>query len=59
MWEAIIWTSEPAWLAVTSGQGKAFIPNRFHDHTDHVLVLKKSQQLAGEATVLDSVISSC
>ena len=51
--------SEPAWLAVTSGQGEASVPNKFHDHSDYVLVRKKSQHLVGEATVPDSVISSC
>ena len=50
--------SEPAWLAVTGGQGEASVPNKFHDHPDHVLVRKKSQQFAGETTVPDSVISS-
>ena len=39
---------KPAWHAVTS-QGEAFVPNKFHDYPDHVLVRQKSQQLAGEA----------
>ena len=51
--------SEPAWLAATSGQGKASVPNKFHDHPGHMLVRQKSQQRAGEATVTDSVKSSC
>ena len=51
--------SEPAWLAGTSGWGKASVPNKFYDHSCHVLVRQKSQLLAGEATLLDSVISSC
>ena len=51
--------SKPAWLAVTSGQGEACVPNKLHDHSNLVLVRMKSQQLAGEATVPDSVISSC
>ena len=59
MWETIYQASEPAWLAVTSGQGGAFVPNKFHNHPDHVLVRQKFQQFAGEATVPDSVISSC
>ena len=50
---------EPAWLTVTSGQGEVSVPNKFHDHSDYVLVRQKSQQLAGETTVLGSVISSC
>ena len=47
------------WLAVTSGQDEASVPNKFHNHPDHVLVRQKSKQLAGETTVPDSVISSC
>ena len=58
MWETIFQASEPAWLAVTSGQGEASVLNKFHDHLDHVLVWQKSQLLAGEAAVPDSVISS-
>ena len=46
-------------LAVTSGQGETSVPSKFHKHPDHVLVRQKSQQLVGEATVPDSVISSC
>ena len=59
LWETIFQASEPAWLAVTSGQGEPSVPNKFHDHLDHVLVQQKFQQLAGEATVPDSVMSSC
>ena len=46
-------------LDATSGQGEASVPSKFHDHLDHVVVRQKSQQLAGVATVPDSVISSC
>ena len=35
------------------------VPNKFYDHLDHVLIRQKSQQLAGEATVPDGIISSC
>ena len=59
MWDTILQVSKPAWLAVTIGQGKASVSNKFHDRLDHVLVQEKSQQLAGEATVPDSVMSSC
>ena len=38
---------------------KLLFPTKFRDHLDHVLVRQKSQQLAGEATVPDSVISNC
>ena len=51
--------SEPAWVAVTTVQGEASVPNKFHDHSDHVLVRQKFQQLSGDATVPDNVISSC
>ena len=51
--------SEPAWLDVTSGQGEASNPDKFHDHADHVLIQQKPKQLAGEATVPDSVVSKC
>ena len=40
-------------------RGEASVLNKFHDHPDHELVQQKSQQLAGEATVPSSVISSC
>ena len=44
---------------VTSGQGEASVPNKFHVHPDNVLVRQKSHQLAGKATVSGIVISSC
>ena len=33
--------------------------DKLHNHTNHVLVRQKPLQLAGEATVPDSVIGSC
>ena len=42
LWETIFQASESAWLAVTSGQGEASVPNKFHYHLDHVLVRQKS-----------------
>ena len=51
-------TSQPASLAVTGSKGETSIPDKFHDHTNHVLIREKSQQLAGEATMPDSVIST-
>ena len=47
------------WLAVTSGQGEASVPNKLHDHPHYVFVRQRFQQLASEAMVPDSVISSC
>ena len=38
LWDTIFQSSEPAWLAVTSGQGEASVLHKFHDHPDHVLV---------------------
>ena len=51
--------SQPASLAVIGSKGETSIPDKFHDHTNHVLIREKSQQLAGEATMPDSVICSC
>ena len=50
--------SEPASLAVTGGEGEAFVPGKLHNYSNHVLIRYKSQQLAGKATVPDNVISS-
>ena len=44
--------------AVTNGEGEASISDKLQDHLGHVLI-QKSQQLAGEATVPDSIISRC
>ena len=46
-------------LAVASCKGEASVADKLHNHTNHVLVRQKPQQLAGEATVPDSVIGSC
>ena len=35
------------------------VKDQLHNHTNHVLVRQKPQQLAGEATVPESVIGSC
>ena len=59
MWDTIFQALGPAWLAVTSVKDEASVPNKFHDHSDHVLVRQKCQQLAGEAMAPDSVISAC
>ena len=34
-------------------------PDKLHNHSDHVLIRAKPQQLAGKTTTPDSVISSC
>ena len=51
--------SQPASLAFTGSKGETAIPDKFHDHTNHVLIQEKSKQLAGEAMMPDSVIGSC
>ena len=45
--------------AVTCGEGEASILDKFQDHPDHALIREKSQQLASEAAMPDSVISRC
>ena len=46
-------------LAVTSGEPKASILDELQNYPDYVLIREKSQQLAGEKAVLNSVISRC
>ena len=57
--DVISQTSKPASLAITGGEGEASILDKFQDHPNHVLIRQKSQQLAGEAMVPDSVTSFC
>ena len=57
--DAISQALSPARIAVASCKGEASVADQLHNHADHVLVRQKPQQLAGEATVLDSVIGSC
>ena len=52
-------TSKPASLAVTGGEGEAFIPVKLQDHSDHMLIREMSQQLTIEAAVLDIALSRC
>ena len=59
LWDTVFQMSQPASLAVTGSKGETSIPDKFHDHTNHVLIREKSQQLAGKATMPDSVICSC
>jgi len=44
---------------MSGGKGKAAIANHLHDHVDHVSIRQQSQQLAGEAAVLYSVVDCC
>ena len=37
--------SKPASLAVTGGEGEAFISNKLQDHTKHVLIQKSLSSL--------------
>ena len=50
--------SKPASLA-TTGEGEASILDKLQDYPNHVFIWHKSQQLAGEAAVPDSVINRC
>ena len=36
--EVVSQTSLPALLAVTSSEYEASIPDKFHDHSDHVII---------------------
>ena len=38
--------TKPVLLAVTVSKGKNSVSHKFHDHSDHVLIWTKSQQLA-------------
>ena len=44
---------------VTGNKGKTSVSDKLHVSSDHVFIRQKPQQLAGKATVPDSVISSC
>ena len=46
---AVSGTSENA-LLVTSNTGKSLDLGKFHNHSNYVLMWKKSEQLAGKAT---------
>ena len=51
--------SQIALLSTTCGECKAPVLDELHDHLYHEFVRKEPEQLAGEATVPDSVISCC
>ena len=50
---------EATLLAIIGGEGEASISNKLQEHSSHVLIRQKSQQLTGEAAVPDGVISRC
>ena len=54
--DAVSQTSKLASLVVTSGENKASISDKLQDHPNHALIREKSQQLAGDSAVPDSVI---
>ena len=58
-YDAIFQTSQHALFATTGVERKAPVLDKLHDHSYHVFVRQESEQLAGEATVPDSVISRC
>ena len=43
-------TSKLALLVINS-KGKILVLDKFHDHSNHALIGKKSQQLAGKTTM--------
>ena len=51
-------TSKPALFAFIGCESEASISDNLQNHPNHALIQKKSQQLAGEAAVPVSVISS-
>ena len=58
LWEAIRQASQPAFLTSIDGEGKDVL-DLLRDHSYHVFVRQKSEQLASEATVPDSVTNHC
>ena len=52
-------TSKLASLAPTSCVSEASIFDKLHNHLDHVVIRKKSQQLTSKAAVSSSVINRC
>jgi len=46
----------PGPLAISVGMGETAITNHFHGHVDHVCIRKQLQQLAGGATMPNSVV---
>ena len=52
-------TAKSALLAVSGNKGENSFLDKFYDHSDHVVIQQKSQQLAGKTTMADSVIFRC
>ena len=48
--------AKPALLVVTDSKGETLVLDKFHDHSDYVLIWKGLKQLAGKATVPDRFI---
>ena len=59
LWDAILLASQPALFATTSGKCEAPVLDKLYDHSYHAFVRQESEQLAGEATVSDTVINRC
>ena len=57
--DAVSQTLKPASLAITDGEGEAFILDKHQGHPNHVLIQQKTQQLAGETAMPSSVTGRC
>ena len=57
--DAVSQMSKSVSLAITGGEGEASILDKLQNYPSHVLILQKSQQLAGEAMSQAGVISRC
>ena len=57
--DAVSHTLKSASLAVTGGEGEAFVLNKLQDHPNHVLIPEKYQPIAGEVAMLNSAKSRC
>ena len=53
---AVFQTVRSALFAVTGSKDKTLVSDKLRDHSDHVLIRHKSQQLASKATMQDNVI---
>ena len=52
-------TMQPALLNLTGAEDEILIPDKLQNHPNYVPFREKPYQLVGEATVPDSVVSSC
>ena len=55
----IFQTAKFALLAVIGSKSKTLVSIELYDHSNHVFIQMKSQQLTGKATVPDSILCHC